>query len=138
MNNNEIRLSILFQYYRAKFNGKGYGHREENPEIKEIPHEIINANFEYLIDKGLIRGTKSYTTGGIAVFPSDITARGMDIVEKIIDETTTQLESPITTEINKENTTPKKMEKLNEICLKYSAVFDVVVKVAGTIFSNLK
>lgn len=138
MNNDEIRLSILSQYYRAKFNGKGYGEREENLELKEIPHDIINANLEYLVDKGLINGKKSYTTGGIIVFPSDITARGMDIVEMIVKESLTKLELPIVAEIKNEGTTPKMLEKLNEKCLKYSAVLDIVIKATGMILSSLK
>ena len=60
MNNDEIRLSILFQYYRAMFNGKGYGTREENPELKDIPNNIIQANELYLVDKNLINGQKAY------------------------------------------------------------------------------
>ncbi|MDE1764433.1 MAG: hypothetical protein KGH88_09375, partial [Thaumarchaeota archaeon] len=74
----------------------------------------------------------------IIVFPSDITARGMDIVERIVNESVDKLEPQMGAEINKENTTPKRLAKLNEICQKYSGIIDVVIKVAGTIFSSLK
>lgn len=138
MNNDQIRLSILSQYYRAKFNGKGYGSKEENLELKEIPHEIINANLEYLVDKGLINGKKSYTTGGIIVFPSDITARGMDIIEKILNQSLTELDQNISAEIKKESTTNKKLDKLSEISAKAEPVLNILINVAGMIFSNLR
>ncbi|MGI0075655.1 MAG: hypothetical protein ACREA5_06900, partial [Nitrosotalea sp.] len=78
MNNDQIRLSILYQYYRAKFNGKDFGENEENLELSDIPHEILNANLDYLVEKRLINGTKEYTGAGVVIFTSDITASGID------------------------------------------------------------
>lgn len=138
MNNDQIRLSILYQYYRAKFNGKGYGEREENKELKDVPREIINANLDYLVDKGLINGEKTYVSGGILVIGSDITARGVDVVENILNQSLENLEQSISLEIKKENTTNKKLDKLYEICTKAEPVLEIVLKIAGVIFSNLK
>ncbi|MHB8545211.1 MAG: hypothetical protein ACYDAJ_00390 [Nitrosotalea sp.] len=138
MNNEQIRLSILSQYYRAKFNGKGYGEREENPELKNIPRETINANMEYLVDKGLINGKKTYVSGGIMVSPTDITARGMDVVENILKQSLEKLDQNVISEIKKESSTNKKLDKLFEISSKAEPVLEIVVKIAGMIFSNLR
>ncbi len=44
-----------------------------------------NVNIEYLVDKGLINGTKQYVgDGSVNVFPADITADGMDQVEETV------------------------------------------------------
>jgi len=137
MNNDEIRLSILFQYYRAAFNGKGYGSREENPELKDIPYEVTTPNLAYLVDKNLINGSKSYTSGGVHVSTSDITAWGMDIVEKIMNDSLDELEQDVSSEIRKEDLTNKKLEKFYEKCVKVAPMCEVAVKVAGMVFANL-
>lgn len=137
MNNDEIRLSILFQFYRAMFNGKSYGMREENTELKDIPRNIINANEIYLVDKNLINGTKTYTSGGVLVSTSDITAWGMDIVEKIMNVSLSKLDTSINLEMEKENSTDKKLQKFYEMCVKSAPMCEVAVKVAAIIFSSL-
>ena len=137
MNNDEIRLSILFQYYRAAFNGKGYGDREENPELKNIPREVITPNQVYLVDKNLINGKKLYTSGGVSVSTSDITAWGMDIVEKIMNKSLDELDQDVSSEIMKEDLNNKKLDKFYEKCVKVALMCDIAVKVAGIIFSGL-
>lgn len=137
MNNDEIRLSILFQFYRAAFNGKGYGDREENPELKDIPHEVITPNLIYLVDKNLINGKKYYTSGGVHASTSDITAWGMDIVEKIMNNSLDELDQEVTSEIKKEESTNKRLEKFYEKCVKVVPMCEVAVKVAGMVFANL-
>lgn len=138
MNNDEIRLSILAQYYRAMFNGKGYGEREENPELKDIPKNIINANRVYLVDKNLINGQKHYSTnGGVVVTTSDITARGMDVIEKIMNTSLDSIDDSINSEIKQEDSTSKRFEKFYEKCVKIQPMCEIAVKVANTIFSNL-
>jgi len=137
--NDKIRLSILSQFYRAMFNGEGAPNVKDNPELKGIPEPTITANLVYLYDKGLINGKKVHADNGrVFVFTSDITARGMDIVEMIVNQSIDKLEPPVSVEIKKESSTPKKLEKLNEVSQKYSPIFDVVIKVAGVIFSNLR
>jgi hypothetical protein len=137
MNNDQIRLSILYQYYRAMFNGQR--DRLENPELKDIPDTVINANLVYLLDKGLINGGKSYSDDGQAyATPIDITARGMDVVENILNQSLEKLDQNVSSEIKKESTTNKKLDKLYEKCAKVEPVLEIVVKIAGMIFSNLR
>lgn len=138
MNTDQIRLSILFQYYRAMFDGQR-GSLEQNLALKDIPYEIINANLVWLLDKQLINGQKRYADDGrVHVIPIDITANGMDIIEKILNQSLTELDQNISSEIKKENTLMEKLDKLSEICTKIQPVFEIVVKIAGMIFSNLK
>lgn len=137
LNNNEIRLSILCQYYRAAFNGKQYGINEENPELKDTPKNIVNANLGYLVDKDLINGTKTYTSGHIIVGATDITAHGMDVVEQIIDESSAELDPSIGAEISKETSTVQKMSRFYEKCVKIYPMCETAVKIAGSVFSSL-
>ncbi|MGI0047863.1 MAG: hypothetical protein ACREBB_11865 [Nitrosotalea sp.] len=139
MDYDEIRLSILRQFYSAMYDGEHSVNVRNNPELKDVPEPVVTANLVYLYDKGLINGEKRYADNGrVVVFSADITARGMDIVEMIVKQSLDRLEPPVIAKINEETTTPKKLEKLNEICKQYSAVFDVVIKVVGMIFSNLR
>ena len=137
MNNDEIRLSILCQHYRAMFNGKSYEIGEENPELGEIPRNIIKANKAYLVDKNLINGRKIYFGKELIVLTSDITAWGMDVVEKIMNTSINELDSSVSTEINQEDSPYKKFEKFCEKCVKSASMCEVVVKVANMIFSGL-
>ena len=137
MNSTEIRISILFQYYRAAFNGKGYGEREENPQLTETPKNVINANLNYLIDKGLINGNKHYFNEEIVPITTDITAYGMDVVEKIMENALPELEVEVKTEIESQTQTDQKVNSLYEKCVKIAHMCEVVVNVAGPIFAAL-
>jgi len=137
MNNDEIRLSILSQYYRAVFNGKGYGSEEENPELEGIPDEIINANMIYLIDKRLINGDKRYTRAGPVVFTSDITAWGMDVVENIMNKSLNEMNNNVSKEIEKTDSTADKFTKFYETCIRVAPMCETAVKAAHLIFSSL-
>lgn len=112
---------------------------KNNCKLATTPPIRIWRYSAYLLDKGLINGEKRYADNGRAfVFTSDIAARGMDIVELIVKNSINELEPQISEEIKKEDTTPKRFEKLNDICQKYAPILDVVIKVSGTIFSNLR
>lgn len=137
MDNDQIRLSLLCQYYRAMYNGKGYGQLEENPELVNIPDPIMTANLSYLVDKRLINGEKTYVSGGVIVTTSDITAWGMDVVENILNKTLDQLDQKVSSEINKEESTNKKLDKFYEICVNVQPMYDIAVKVAGLVFQHL-
>lgn len=137
MNNDEIRLSILSQYYRAAFNGKGYGREEENPELEGIPDAIINANTIYLIDKRLINGDKRYIGSGPIASPSDITAWGMDVVENIMNKSLNEMNNKVSKEIEKTDSTAGKFSKFYEKCIKVAPMCETAVKAAHLIFSSL-
>lgn len=136
MNNDEIRLSILIQYYKAMFNSGGYGRDEKNDELKEISSNVINANMVYLIDKQLINGSKDYVSSGVIVTPADITARGMDVVEKIMKDSLESIDQKYASEIQKESQTDKKLNVFYEKCIKIYPMCETVVKIASIIFSN--
>ena len=137
MNNTEIRLSILCQYYKADFNGKGYGSREKNPEIRDVPKEILNANLGYLIEKKLINGKKIYFGRGIVASPTDITDHGIDVVESIMENSLDQLDTKASSDIKKEDSTSKRLEMFYEMCVKAPPMCEIAVKVTGAILENL-
>lgn len=101
--------------------------REENPELQNIPENLINANLVYLIDKHLINGKKYYTADGVLPSATDITAWGMDIVEKILNKSLNSLDNSISSEINNEETTVKKLDKFYEKCVKIQPMCDIAV-----------
>lgn len=139
MNNDQIRLTILHQYYKAMFDGKGQTEIKDNYGLKDIPQTVINANLIWLIDKRLINGERRYASNGqVFAITSDITAWGMDVVESILNQSVEKLDPTITSEIKNETTTNKKFDKLYEMCVKVEPVFEIVAKVAGLIFTNLR
>lgn len=89
MHNDEIRLALLAQYYRAMLANK-CGMPDRNPSLKGISEPVINANMYYLIDKGLIDGTIQYMGSNMLPLPSVITAHGMDVIEEIMDKSLVQ------------------------------------------------
>ncbi|MGH2613265.1 MAG: hypothetical protein ACRDFB_09515 [Rhabdochlamydiaceae bacterium] len=139
MNDNDrIRLIILYQYYGALFDGQR-GRIDQNSELKDIPYATINANLVWLLDKGLINGQKRYADDGLVhVLSIDITASGMDIVEKILNQSLTALDQNITSEINKESTIDRKFNKLYKISVKAEPVFNILINATGMILSSLR
>ena len=85
MNNQEIRLVLLAQYYQAMFTINECGSLPLDPRLRGILGPVINANKFYLIKKGLIDGR--IHNMGPQMYPilSNITVHGMDVIEEIID-----------------------------------------------------
>jgi len=61
----------------------------------------------------------------------------MDIVEKIMNNSLDELDQEVTSEIKKEESTNKRLEKFYEKCVKVAPMCEVAVKVAGMVFANL-
>ena len=84
----KIRLVILFEYCKRSF-GKSDNpemHFYVIPELRDIDNEIIKTNTVCLIDGNLVRG--GLDDDGAQTFPwiRRITPAGMEVVEKLVDE----------------------------------------------------
>ena len=131
MNNDEIRLSILCQYYKARYAGKT---KPARLELDGVDHSTVDANMGYLVGKGLINGKSNYTSGmNVFVTTGDITYLGMEVVEDILKTSLGELEPNIRDEIEKEKSDGKMIGKLYEKCVKSAPVCEAVVKVTHVI-----
>lgn len=86
MDNNEIRLRILCEFYDVLFK-KDDQHPERLHKKLKISMEEENAAYVWLIDKNLLEGIIEYPGSYVLASPNRITAHGMDIVENIVDDT---------------------------------------------------
>jgi len=82
MNDDEIRMEILLDHYKALRNQSGLKFKK----LKNIPGNDYEFNYGYLVEHNLVRGSRDHLTDGTAVYtPSGgITGHGMDIVENFI------------------------------------------------------
>ena len=137
LSNDEIRLTILCEYYNAIHTEKGYGNVRDISELKDSPASVVNANLIYLIDKVLLKGQIKYVTGGIIPFASRITASGIDIVEEIVKQSEDKLEADIASQLKKENVTANKVLKFTELCVKTASMCQTAVSVTHDILAGL-
>ena len=137
MNNDEIRLAILCEFYNALHNEKSYGEINKIEEIKGVPNSIINANLVYLIDKGLIHGEIEYTSSGVIPFGTRITAHGMDIVEEIVKRSEDKVDPKISEELKKKSVTSEKVLKFTELCVRAASMCKTAVEVTHDILIGL-
>jgi hypothetical protein len=107
MNDEQIRLSILRQFHDAKYTGQGVPDVRKNPEIAGILEPVIQANLTYLIDTGLIYGTKRYSDNGQAwAIPTEISPSGIDLVNSNRDPSS---------KLQKGETTNEKLDKIQKM-----------------------
>ena len=87
LNDNQIRLEILLDYYKAMRNQSRIPHQGDNEKLKEIDHKEYDFNYGYLVKHKLVEGSIHYSDDGAEHFTSNggITGIGMDIVEQFID-----------------------------------------------------
>ena len=87
MNDNQIRLEILLDYYKAMRNHTGFPNQVDNEKLKEIDENDYDFNRLYLQKHDLVEGEIFRDDDGAEFFSptGGITAKGMDIVEKFID-----------------------------------------------------
>ncbi len=83
-----IRVLILFEYCKRSF-GKSNNpemHFYVIPELQDVDNEIIKTNAVHLIDENLVRG--GLDDDGSQTFPwiRRITPKGIDIIEKLTNE----------------------------------------------------
>ena len=134
MDNDQIRFSILCQYHRARFNGES---EPPNLNLEGVDEITKEANLVYLVDKKLINGVKHHSTDGtVSVITYDISYRGIDVIESIMEESLDKLEPSIRNEIKEERGNDK-MVKLYEKIAESASVCDVVMKVAKAAFAAL-
>jgi hypothetical protein len=138
MDNDQIRLSILRQFYNSMYTGQGHPNVRNNPELAGILEPVIEANVLYLWDKGLIEGEKVVEDGGRSfVVTSDITSRGMDVVESIVNRSLSEIKPDVSKEIKEETTPNGKLDKLYEACKKATPVAETVMSIVRLILSGL-
>jgi len=137
LNNDEIRLTIICEFYNALHSDKSYGNVRDITEIQQVSPSIIEANVVYLIDKGLIEGKIHYTTGGIHTSPTRITAHGIDIVEEIVKQSEKKLETEISEKLKEKNVTAEKVLKFTELCVKAASMCQTAVNITHGILTGL-
>jgi len=137
LNNDEIRLAILCEYYNAIHSEKSYGNVRDITELQGVNSSVLNANLVYLIDKDLMLGETYYTSGGIHASGSRITARGIDIVEEIVKQSENKVDPKISDELKKKSVTAEKVLKFTELCVKAASMCQTAVNVAHGIFTGL-
>jgi hypothetical protein len=135
MDNDEIRLIILFNYYNSLHQGE---EEWDNPlnELKDVSESVINANLIYLIDKGLLRGKVEYTNIGSIPFVTRITDLGMDKVELIVKNSEKE-DASLAEKLDQINSTSDRVLKFSETCLKIGSICKIAVENAHNIFSAL-
>lgn len=88
MNDKQIRLEILLDYYKAMRNQTRIPHQEDNERLKETDVKDYNFNYGYLVKHYLVEGQAHHSDDGTEYFTpvGGITGAGMDIVENFIDD----------------------------------------------------
>jgi len=137
LENDEIRLILICEYYNALFSGTQVRNYSNIPSLTNISDSAIRANVIYLIDKGLLRGEISYTTSGAIPFISRITDLGIDKVELIVKKSENEVDEDIANRIKQAGTTAEKVLKFTEYCLKVGSICKIAVEHAHDIFSSL-
>jgi len=118
MENNEIRLRILCEFYNALFQ-KEDQHPSGISKKLGISTEEENAGHLWLIDKNLLDGVVEYAGSYVLASPHRITAYGMDRVEAIMDKTFIEIKEK-TEEFDK-GTKKEKITKFMKKCLSNDA-----------------
>ena len=87
MNDKQIRLEILLDYYKAMRNQTRIPLQENSEKLRDIAKKDYDFNYGYLVKHYLVDGQSHYSTDGIEhITPNGgITGSGMDIVETFID-----------------------------------------------------
>lgn len=94
MNDNQIRLEILLDYYKAMRNQTGIPHQGDNEKLKEIDHKNYDFNYGYLIKHDLVNGQIDHSNNGVEYFTpiGGITGSGMDVVETFVNKSVENIE----------------------------------------------
>ena len=67
LNDKQIRLEILLDYYKAMRNQTGIPHQENNEKLKNIDRREYNFNYGYLVKHNLVHGQIDHTDDGAEV-----------------------------------------------------------------------
>jgi len=86
MNDDEIRMEILFDHYNAMKNQTRLPYQEYSEKLKNIDKKDYDFNYGHLVKHNLVEGHVTNSDDGTEYFTpiGGITGLGMDIVEKYI------------------------------------------------------
>jgi len=87
MDNNHIRIEILFDYYKALQNQTGLPDHNSNERLSEISTQEYNFNYAVLVKGGYLKGDSHFGSDGTEVVTCNggIEYSGILLVEKFID-----------------------------------------------------
>ena len=139
LTNDEIRLILLDDYYNDLY-VEGQGKMVKNPRLENISGTLLNANSKYLVEKGLLDGTIEHTGAGPIVFLSSISAKGVDIVERILHASIPKLSSTlpqIAESISKIGEIAKQFHMLIDLFFSNSEVWQTISDVIRTVFESI-
>ena len=88
MNDKQIRLEILLDFYKAMRNQTPIPGQEDSEKLREIDGKDYQFNYGYLIKHHLLNGKSRFSTDGIEHFSptGGITEYGLDIVETFVEK----------------------------------------------------
>lgn len=134
MDNYEIRLVLLAQYYRVMFESNKCGSLPRDPLLKDISGPVINANMYYLIEKGLMDGHILYQGPQLYPIFSKITPHGIDMIEGIMERSLGTMQTKEAIEIAKEHDPSTKFNRFYDMCIRAAPFCEAVVNVARAAF----
>ena len=88
MNDKQIRLEILLDYYKAMRNQTIIPGQENSEKLRDIDRKDYQFNYGHLIKHHLLNGESHFSTDGIEHFSptGGITEHGLDIVETFVEK----------------------------------------------------
>ena len=107
MNDDQIRLAILLDYYEALKNGSSIPYQDRSKRLQMIDKQKYEFNYAYLAQRRLVKGSPSFGTFGDEhwVPIGGLTAEGTTVVKTFIDQcierTNADLRSSLTSYLDK-------------------------------------
>lgn len=94
MNDKQVRLEILLDYYKAMRNQTEIPFQKDNEKLREIDRKDYDFNYGVLVKFDMVNGQINYSDDGVEVYTPNggIKQRGIIIVENFIDSCVENLE----------------------------------------------
>ncbi|RMW39422.1 MAG: hypothetical protein EA447_00860 [Nitrosopumilus sp.] len=115
----KIRIVILFECCK-----RAYGQSENEgkffyviPELQEYDNKVIDANMIYLINENLVRGGVDEAGSFSTPWITRINSTGMELVEKMVNESESQIPE-LKTELKDEKGTQERVMSFIKYCFK--------------------
>ena len=139
MNDKEIRLEILTQFYKSARNNTKIPYQSDNEQLKLIPDNIYNFNYGYLVKKGLLKGSIDYSDDGTecATPTGGITSDGIDIVEDFVDRCVEEIKNSKNQMIDNSLSTIEKLTELALIWSKHTELYQHALEILNQILIQL-
>ena len=95
MDDKQIRLEILLDYYKAMRNQTEIPGHKDNEKYGKLDKKDYDFNYGYLVKHDLVKGSSHYSSNGVEYFAPNggITGDGIDVVENFIDRCVDGLEN---------------------------------------------